>query len=167
MTGTTKLTTNEQRDLSIYTGGSTFEIINNKTAIAQGQTSTLEAKVLVFNFPEPGTEATPDDFVDIDDYIDEISQDENDRTALLDARKEIASDLYGERISIASLRLQHGWSQRDLARIIGTKQPHISRLEAGTIDPHLSTLKKLADAFEISLGQLSEALAKQAEDTHG
>lgn len=167
MTGTTKLTTNEQRDLSIYTGGSTFEIINNKTAIAQGQTSTLEAKVLVFNFPEPGTEATPDDFVDIDDYIDEISQDENDRTALLDARKEIASDLYGERISIASLRLQHGWSQRDLARIIGTKQPHISRLEAGTIDPHLSTLKKLADAFEIPLGQLSEALAKQAEDTHG
>lgn len=166
MTGTTELTTHEQRDFSTYTEGSIFEIIN-KTAVAQGQTSTREAEVLVFNFPALVTEATPDDFVDIDDYIDEISQDENDRTALLEAREEIASDLYGERVSIASLRLQHGWSQRDLARIIGTQQPHISRLEAGTIDPLLSTLKKLADAFDIPLGELAEALAIKDKGNHG
>jgi len=165
VTGTTKLTTYEQRDFSTYTEGSIFEIID-KAAVAHRQTSTSETKVLFINIPEPGAEAIRDGFVDIDDYIDELCLDEDNRTTLAKARREIASDIYGEQISIAALRLKHGWSQRDLARIIGTQQPHISRLEAGTIDPHLSTLKKLADAFEIPLGQLSEALAKQAEDTH-
>lgn len=166
MTGTTEQTIHGQRDLSSCTGSSIFQIID-QTPVAEGQISTRESKVLIFNIPETSTEAIPGGFTDIDDYIDELCQDENDRSALVEARREIANDLYGEQISIASLRLKHGWSQRDLARIIGTQQPHISRLEAGTIDPRLSTLTKLADAFDIRLGQLSEALAKQAKGSHG
>ena len=48
---------------------------------------------------------------------------------------------------IAHLREKRGWSQRDLARLTGIKQPQIARIEKGGQLPTLETLWRLADAL--------------------
>jgi DNA-binding XRE family transcriptional regulator len=50
-------------------------------------------------------------------------------------------------VMIARLREERGLSQRDLAKIVGIKQPQIARLEKGDHLPTLETLLRLADAL--------------------
>jgi len=51
-------------------------------------------------------------------------------------------------VMIARLREKRGWSQRDLAKITGIKQPQIARIEKGGQMPTLETLWRLADALK-------------------
>lgn len=55
----------------------------------------------------------------------------------------------GERVR--SLREQHGVSQSELARRIGSTQPSVARLEAGGVTPSLETLDRIANAFGLDL----------------
>lgn len=56
---------------------------------------------------------------------------------------------FGERISL--LRKQLKYSQRDLAKAIGTSAPIIGRYEREEIKPSIDVAKKIADAFGVSL----------------
>jgi predicted transcriptional regulator len=51
-------------------------------------------------------------------------------------------------VMITRLREKRGWSQRDLARITGIKQPQIARIEKGGQLSTLETLWRLADALK-------------------
>lgn len=51
-------------------------------------------------------------------------------------------------VMIARLGEELGWSQRDLARVTGMKQPQIARIEKGERIPTLATLWRLADALD-------------------
>jgi len=53
--------------------------------------------------------------------------------------------------TIIRQRMKRGWSQADLASAIGTRQPVISRLERGEGNPSLKTLKRIAEALNLSL----------------
>jgi len=53
--------------------------------------------------------------------------------------------------SLIKRRSQLGISQTQLARIIGTKQPAISRLEKGDYNTTLSTFFKVADALDLEV----------------
>ncbi len=44
-------------------------------------------------------------------------------------------------------RIDLGLTQSDLAKRAGVSQPLIARIEAGDVDPRLSTLKKIIDVF--------------------
>ena len=57
-------------------------------------------------------------------------------------------------VMIARLREERGWSQRDLAKVTGIKQPQIARIEKGGQMPTLETLWRLADALnaEVVIG---------------
>jgi len=48
-------------------------------------------------------------------------------------------------------RIKRGWSQTELAKAVGSRQPVISRLERGEGNPSLSTLYKIAKALDLSL----------------
>lgn len=48
---------------------------------------------------------------------------------------------------IARLRIARGLTQTQLARMVGTKQPSIARLEKGESSPDLAFLKRLANAL--------------------
>lgn len=52
------------------------------------------------------------------------------------------------------LRLERGLSLRTLAVMAGIHAVSLVRLEAGKYDPRLSTLRKLARAFEVSVCDL-------------
>jgi len=49
---------------------------------------------------------------------------------------------------IARLRIQRGLTQTQLARLVGTRQPSIARLENGTSTPSLSFLNRIATALD-------------------
>jgi predicted transcriptional regulator len=53
--------------------------------------------------------------------------------------------------SLIERRSKMGISQAELAKIIGTKQPAISRLEKGDYNTTLSTFFKVADALELDI----------------
>lgn len=49
------------------------------------------------------------------------------------------------------LREKHRLTQEQLAELVGTKQPAIARLEAGTVLPRLDLLEKIAYALDARL----------------
>lgn len=52
---------------------------------------------------------------------------------------------------IISSRHKQGWSQGELAKRAGTRQPVISRLESGESNPTLELLQRVATALELKL----------------
>ena len=57
----------------------------------------------------------------------------------------------GIAFQIRALRRQRNYTQKKLAEISGMKQKRISALENPSNPPNLSTLKKLANAFDVGL----------------
>ena len=55
--------------------------------------------------------------------------------------------IYQLKSAIIKLRIEKGWSQKELAEKIGTQQSAISRLESGVYNPSLSFLSKIAKVF--------------------
>ncbi len=56
--------------------------------------------------------------------------------------------LYNIKSAIIRMRIEKGWSQKELAEQIGTKQSAVSRLESGSYNPSIAFLCKIALAFE-------------------
>lgn len=111
------------------------------------------------------THATKDDqfapgFKSIDSLLNKLES--SDPEGLREARQWAADALYAEeRFTVRSLRLRNGLSQTALAKLIGSSQPHVARIERGTEDVHLSTFRKLADALGLDCNQMNEALKNQ------
>ena len=49
---------------------------------------------------------------------------------------------------IARLRILRGLTQSQLARLVGTQQPSIARLDSGKTDPDFPFLRQLAEALD-------------------
>lgn len=76
-----------------------------------------------------------------------------------DARVALGEEFYKDaRKTLASVRLSRGYSQQQLASAIGTSQPAIAKLEAGSVNIQWSTGKRLADALGLTLPELDEVL---------
>ncbi|WP_053958291.1 helix-turn-helix domain-containing protein [Sulfobacillus thermosulfidooxidans] len=58
---------------------------------------------------------------------------------------------------LQAIRKRLGLSQTDLAKLIGTTQNNISRYELGLRQPSFDMLKKIADALNISMDDLSDS----------
>ena len=52
---------------------------------------------------------------------------------------------------VARLRISQGFTQKELAEKVGTRQPSIARLESGRSLPSLSFLQKIADALDAEM----------------
>ncbi|MGV3679659.1 MAG: helix-turn-helix transcriptional regulator [Acidovorax sp.] len=77
------------------------------------------------------------------------------RSEMQDARNEFVNEFMSdERLSLSKLRLTRGYSQQQLAHLIGTSQPHIANIEAGKIDPQFQTVTRLADALGVTLDEI-------------
>jgi ribosome-binding protein aMBF1 (putative translation factor) len=101
----------------------------------------------------------PDGFIDIDALVEQEEKDPATKQAIAVGRVAIAENHYSAQRPLAYYRLQNGWSQKELAMRMGTSQSYIARLEAGDIDPQVSTLKRLAAVFDVKPALLLDALA--------
>ncbi len=63
---------------------------------------------------------------------------------------------FGERCR--ALRHKAGLSQLDMVRVHGFSLSHYQKIERGSLDPRLSTLSKLANAYGVSISKLVEEL---------
>ncbi len=69
---------------------------------------------------------------------------------------------------LIQFRMKHNLTQEQLARLMGTSTPTISRLESGTHVPSLTTLSRLAEAAgeRLVIGfEKPEAAERRAEQT--
>jgi HTH-type transcriptional regulator/antitoxin HipB len=55
------------------------------------------------------------------------------------------------RKQIKEARMNRGWSQRNLAAVIGLPQPHISMIESGEIAPRFDTLLDIMRVLDLDL----------------
>ncbi len=65
---------------------------------------------------------------------------------------------------LLAARTVAGMSQSDLARRSGINQPHISKLEAGEMEPRLSTIFVIADTLGVVARSLFPRMSWQAGD---
>ena len=119
---------------------------------------TASAPWLIREVPLPQPSAVPSGAVDIDDLAAEFEATPKGAKSVAKGRQWVAKTFYGDRPSLSALRLQHGWSQAELARQVGTSQSYIGRLETGLVDPQLSTMRRVALALGVPVAALIEAL---------
>lgn len=138
-----------------------------------------------FGFPysevNPGTEATnvmvivdrviyaplPHGFTEIDDVVAKSENNPRRAAALARARGRIAEKLNesGAPVTLASLRLRAGLSQSKVASSIGNSQSSYSLIESGQRgDIFLSTTKKLATLFGVSLDEIDQAIENSKQE---
>lgn len=55
------------------------------------------------------------------------------------------------RLDLKAYRIQHGYTQEELAKALGVSQQTVSSWESRSQDPRLSNLKKMAELFETDL----------------
>lgn len=101
----------------------------------------------------------PAGFRTIDDVVEGYETDELKRQALAQARSRLAEKIPYSMARLLELRLKRGLSQRALAKLIGTSQSHIARIETGREDIRMSTLRKLAAEFNVPVGDLASVFA--------
>ena len=68
---------------------------------------------------------------------------------------------------LRKLRLERGLSLRTLGVMAGIHAVSLVRLEAGKFDPRLSTLRKLAQALEVSVCDLIDPPQNKGRKSHG
>lgn len=67
---------------------------------------------------------------------------------------------------VAQTRASHGWTQEQLSEAVGIEPVSLSRLETGNRALSLSTLSRIAEALQVSLGDLLDAEREVAEPSH-
>lgn len=53
--------------------------------------------------------------------------------------------------AVLHARLDHGWTQTELARRVGTRQANISRIEDGLANPTLNLIQRIMDVLELDM----------------
>lgn len=54
---------------------------------------------------------------------------------------------------VRALRKKNGWTQVELAELLGIDRSYLSEIETGKKDPSLTILKVIADGFHLTLAQ--------------
>ncbi|WP_165493852.1 helix-turn-helix transcriptional regulator [Azotobacter chroococcum] len=92
----------------------------------------------------------------------ELETDPANAKELAEAGAWVADNFYkddGETLKTA--RLRKGLSQKQLAALIGTSQPHIANLESGRVEPNISTAQKLCKVLNLRFGDIPAILERQ------
>lgn len=106
----------------------------------------------------------PSDFVEIDELVEREESDPAVAKSIAAGRVRVAEAFYSNGPKALSYyRLQKGWSQKRLADEAKTSQSYIARIESGDVDPQMSTARKIAQALDISITALDEALSSSGK----
>ncbi|WP_410007532.1 helix-turn-helix domain-containing protein [Pandoraea sp. NE5] len=91
------------------------------------------------------------------------SQDPHYRRQKAAARRYIAGTFLNDEgpDSLARLRLSRGFSQHELAKMTGTSQSHIAKIEAGSVKIYWDTGIRLADALGVTLDELRHLIERE------
>jgi len=119
-------------------------------------TDSEDSDVVRCNFDWPKPCVSAPDSRPIADFLRQLDE-EGFGDAIAEGRKALAGAGFSEPNTLRNLRLRVGLSQAQLAEKIGTSQPQVARLEAGTQEPTLKTLRRISDALGVDLNTLGTA----------
>lgn len=144
---------------SMRTLSSSVEYVDSAADLPIGS-CTESAQVYQFSVPST-LEVLPKRVRRVSERMTALEKDPVRAALLAEARKELSAELLGkDGVTIRSLRMAKGMSQAMLADMIGTKQPHVARIESGQ-DIFMSTARKLAAALALDMNGLDTALQHQ------
>ncbi len=127
---------------------------------AKGRTAALAKRAALHKQRRGDDLPLADGFVDIDSLVAQDETDARKRKTLESARQKLADKL-GDLSIVTFLRLKRGWSQKQLASELGTSQPHVARIEAGTEDLRLSTIIKLSSVLGVQPHEIVQGLTSK------
>lgn len=88
--------------------------------------------------------------VTLDSLLAEFEADPEMSVGMEAARRELAAVAYrDEPDTFSALRLAAGLSQSQLAKLAGTSQPHIARIERGVTDPGTDLIARISKALNV------------------
>ena len=79
------------------------------------------------------------------------------------AETELLRQAFG--VVLRKMRKQRAWSQEELAHRAGIAMRYVSLLETNNRQPTLSTLHVIAQAFDLSVSELMQAVENEAAET--
>lgn len=163
----TKTARSEDGSSQRTTGSATNTNAGRETVdLDTGWPTATQANVFNFEARVTGDDQFAPGFKSVDSLIDKLEA--ADPEGMRQARRWAADTLYPEeRFTVRSLRLRMGLSQAALAKLIGSSQPHVARIERGTEDIQISTFRKLAEALGLDCNQMNEALRNQERAGRG
>lgn len=125
------------------------------------RTFSAPAQVIKAQFHSP-LSSLAEAHQDFDQLLAELEADPSNASELAEAGTWVAEHFYqGERETLKVARLRKGLSQKQLATLIGTSQPHIANLEKSEGEIMLSTAQRLCEALNLDLGELPEMIQRQ------
>lgn len=149
--------TREFKDCYPLTTGSKSQPIVSKNLHALPE--TRGQPVIVLAPVDASHPVVPNDFLDIDQLVEQEETNPEMAVAIMEGRRQVAEAFYSSGPQkLSYYRLSKGWSQKRLAEEAKTSQSYIARIETGEVDPQVSTVKKLAQALEIPVSVLVDAL---------
>lgn len=153
------LATQSRAEFSVRTTTSEANQFTSERPLAFGTRSIPELRVVRGS---ASTSSALKGYKTLDDVVSEFEQQPKFKEEMASARAWIADTvLHGKPVTLRTLRLRKGLSQAQLAAAIGTKQPHVARIEGGGADVRLDTCRRIARALGIDLNALDEALRAQ------
>lgn len=136
-----------------------FEAGNVSTVTATAKSKTVVVRYE--DYAQPSVQP-PEKHQSIADLMAELEADAGFRDDIQQARTWVADEFYAEEgDTIRTLRLRRGWSQAQLAEKLATSQPHIAKIERGRENLHISTCRKLCQAFGVDMNTLDALLQRQ------
>ena len=129
---------------------------------------STEASNVMFIVDSVISEHLPRAYTEIDNVIAKSERNPQRAAALARARGRMAEKLNesGAPVTLASLRLLAGLSQAKVDSLIGNSQSSYSLIESGQRgDIFLSTSKKLASLFGVSLDEIDAAIENSKQRT--
>lgn len=120
--------------------------------------STASSIIRVNRSQEP---AVPRGAQLLDSFLDSFTQRQDISQQLPAARRVIARDCiaHDEKLTLRTLRLSKGLSQKELSTKLGTSQAAVSEYESRQRKPAEDMIRSLSESLEVDFNTLMEALA--------
>ncbi|WP_083970489.1 helix-turn-helix domain-containing protein [Halomonas sp. S2151] len=126
--------------------------------------SSRPGKIYRFEHPHDKKVAAPDGFRSIQDVVESSEQNPKRKAALQRARNRISRQIDQEiGPTVRTSRLAKGWSQVTMADALGTSQSHVARIERGSENVTLETMRKLCNVLEVDMNTMDEMLRRQSD----
>jgi len=129
--------------------------------VAPSESSSTGGKIYVAEFTPPQSKLAQK-HTEFDDLLAELERDPKSAEELAEGARWVGKEFYsGDGLTIKTARLRKGYSQQQLATILGTSQPHIASIERGQKEIYLSTAVKLCEVLGVSLEDLPAMIRQQ------
>lgn len=132
-------------------------------SVESSTTDVGYCEVVVVDQSRPREQILPN-HVSIEDIEARLANVPGFKAELVSARQWVADALYPNTQTLRTLRLARGLTQTMLARMIGTSQPHLARMENGQGDIMRETMRRLCDALQVDMNTLDQALQGTSSD---